>query len=70
MKFGLGQAIPRVEDERLITGGGRYTDDNSFPNQVRGVVVRSPMAHARIVSLDTSEAAAARGSSRSTRPTI
>ena len=27
MKFGVGQAIPRIEDPRLVTGKGRYTDD-------------------------------------------
>ncbi len=56
MKFGMGQAVPRFEDPRLLRGGGRYTDDINLPGQARGYVLRSPHAHARIVSIDTSEA--------------
>ncbi len=61
MKFGLGEAVPRVEDERLITGRGRYTDDIDLPGQTRGVVLRSPFAHARIKGIDTAAARAAPG---------
>lgn len=52
MKFGMGQAIPRWEDPRLITGGGRYTDDHAVPNMARAYFLRSPHAHARIRSVD------------------
>jgi carbon-monoxide dehydrogenase large subunit len=52
MKFGMGQAIPRWEDPRLITGGGRYTDDHAVPNQARAYFLRSPHAHARIGAID------------------
>ncbi len=52
MKFGMGQAIPRLEDPRLLTGGGRYTDDHVVPNMARAYFLRSPHAHARIRSID------------------
>ncbi|MEZ5903750.1 MAG: hypothetical protein R3C69_01055 [Geminicoccaceae bacterium] len=60
-KFGVGQPVRRVEDQRLVTGRGRYTDDISIAGQVHGYVVRSPHAHARIRSIDTSAAAQAPG---------
>jgi len=54
MKFGLGQgqAVPRTEDPRLLTGRGRYTDDFVLPRLAHAYVVRSPHAHARIRSID------------------
>ena len=61
MKFGIGQSAPRVEDWRLLRGEGRYTDDIDLPGQARAYVVRSPYAHARIVSIDTAEATGAPG---------
>ena len=61
MKFGIGQSAPRVEDWRLLRGEGRYTDDIDLPGQARAFVVRSPYAHARILSIDTEEAARAPG---------
>ena len=60
-KFGVGQSVRRVEDQRFITGSGRYTDDIDLPRQVHGCVVRSPEAHARIAALDISAAKAAPG---------
>jgi len=57
MKFGMGQAIPRIEDPRLLTGSGRYTDDHAVPNMARAYFLRSPHAHARIRSIDTKAAA-------------
>ena len=60
-KFGLAQPVRRVEDLRLLKGGGRYTDDIHLPNEVTGVVVRSPHACARILSVDTTSAAAMPG---------
>ena len=47
-KFGIGQAVERVEDSRLLTGRGRYTDDIDLDNQAYAVVLRSPHAHADI----------------------
>jgi carbon-monoxide dehydrogenase large subunit len=60
-KFGLSQSVRRVEDPRLLTGRGRYTDDISMPGEAVGVVLRSPHAHARITALDTSAALAVPG---------
>ncbi|MPZ41451.1 MAG: molybdopterin-dependent oxidoreductase [Rhizobiales bacterium] len=60
-KFGIGQPVRRVEDQRFITGRGSYVDDIDLPRQCYGVVVMSPHAHARIVNIDTSKAAAAAG---------
>jgi len=52
MKFALGQAVPRTEDPRLLTGRGRYTDDFALPRLAHAYVLRSPHAHARIRSVD------------------
>ena len=60
-KFGIGQAVKRTEDLRLLSGQGRYTDDMSLPNQAQAFVLRSPYAHARITSLDVTAAKAAPG---------
>jgi aerobic carbon-monoxide dehydrogenase large subunit len=60
-KFGIGQALTRREDQRLITGTGQYIDDLSLPNEVHMVFLRSPHAHAHIVSIDTAPAKAAPG---------
>ena len=47
---------PRVEDDALVRGGGRFMDDPSLPNTAYAVFVRSPHAHARVVSVNTEEA--------------
>ena len=60
-KFGIGQAITRREDQRLLTGTGKYVDDVPLKNQTHLVFVRSPHAHAKIVSIDTSAAKSAAG---------
>jgi carbon-monoxide dehydrogenase large subunit len=52
MKFALGQAVPRTEDPRLLTGRGRYTDDFVLPRLVHAHVLRSSHAHARIRAID------------------
>lgn len=57
----IGQPLPRVEDRRLITGAGRYTDDISAPGQVWAAFVRSPYPHAEIAGIDTAAAAAMPG---------
>jgi carbon-monoxide dehydrogenase large subunit len=61
MKFGVGQSPRRVEDERLLTGRGRYTDDFQPEGTVYGVTVRSPYGHARILGIDTADARAMPG---------
>jgi carbon-monoxide dehydrogenase large subunit len=60
-QFGVGQGIARVEDQRLLTGHGRYTDDAHAPGAARMYVLRSPHAHAEIARLDTSAARRAPG---------
>jgi carbon-monoxide dehydrogenase large subunit len=60
-KFGIGQPVRRVEDQRFITGRGRYVDDIDLPRQTIGVLVMSPHGHARIKKIDTSKAAKADG---------
>ncbi len=61
-KFGIGQSTTRVEDPRLLTGGGRYTDDTRLEGKAaRAYVLRSPHAHAAIRKLDTAAAKAAPG---------
>jgi carbon-monoxide dehydrogenase large subunit len=54
----VGQAIRRKEDPPLITGRGRYVDDIRLPGTLFAAIVRSPHAHARITSIDASEAQA------------
>jgi aerobic carbon-monoxide dehydrogenase large subunit len=61
MKFGIGQPIRRLEDVRLLTGKGRYQDDQTLHRQTWCVFVRSPHAHARIRSIDTAAAKEAPG---------
>ena len=60
-KFGMGQAVRRVEDERFITGAGTYVDDLQLDNMAHAAFLRSPYAHAEITAMDTSEAEAAPG---------
>jgi carbon-monoxide dehydrogenase large subunit len=59
--YSLGQPVARFEDMRLLRGGGRFVDDVQLPGTVYGHVLRSPHAHARIVSIDTRKARAADG---------
>lgn len=60
-QFGIGQPVRRKEDVRLLTGKGQYTDDVNFDGQTWAAFVRSPQAHAKILSIDTSAAKAAPG---------
>src|SRR5262245_66323206 len=53
---GMGHARKRVEDARFIRGAGHYIDDINLPGQLWLDIVRSPYAHAKIKSIDTSEA--------------
>ena len=52
----VGQRITRKEDQRFITGKGRYTDDIVIPGQAHAVMVRSPLAHAIVKGVDTAAA--------------
>lgn len=58
---GIGARVARKEDKRFITGKGRYTDDMVVPGMKHAVFVRSPHAHAKIKSIDTSSASAMPG---------
>lgn len=60
-QFGIGQPVRRKEDVRLLTGGGCYTDDIDLPGQAHLAILRSPHAHARILSIDVEAARAAPG---------
>ncbi|MFF4043052.1 aerobic carbon-monoxide dehydrogenase large subunit [Streptomyces sp. NPDC001816] len=54
---GFGR-MPRKEDARFVRGHGTYVDDVRLPGMLHGAILRSPLAHARIVSIDTSAAEA------------
>ena len=58
---GIGQPVRRLEDLRLLTGRGRYSDDVGVPGQAYAVMVRSPHAHAVIRAIDAHAAEAAPG---------
>lgn len=60
-EFGIGQPLNRFEDQRLLSGNGRFIDDVSLPGQARAYLVRSPHAHARILKVDLAAAHAAPG---------
>ncbi|HUG76321.1 MAG TPA: xanthine dehydrogenase family protein molybdopterin-binding subunit, partial [Burkholderiales bacterium] len=60
-RFGASRSQKRLEDDRLLLGKGLYSDDRELPSQAWLVLVRSPQAHARIVSVDLKEAASAPG---------
>src|SRR5689334_17693480 len=58
----VGQSIPRVEDSALLTGRGRFIDDLGVrPGTLHAAFLRSPHAHADIVSIDVTKALAASG---------
>src|SRR3981081_1139375 len=59
--YAIGQSVPLFEDLRLVRGGGRYVDDIVLPGLAYGHVLRPPHAHARIRSIDVSQAKAAPG---------
>jgi carbon-monoxide dehydrogenase large subunit len=58
MRFGAGQSVKRLEDQRLLTGKGQFIDDKPEEGALWLHVLRSPHAHAKIVSIDTKAAAA------------
>jgi carbon-monoxide dehydrogenase large subunit len=57
----VGSPIERIEDARFLTGRGQYVDDLSFEGMLHAVIVRSPLAHGRIRSIDKSAALARPG---------
>lgn len=60
-QFAFGQSVTRTEDPRLLTGRGNYVNNVNLHRQAHGFVLRSPYAHAKILSMDTSAAKAAPG---------
>ncbi|MGC2083882.1 MAG: xanthine dehydrogenase family protein molybdopterin-binding subunit [Bradyrhizobium sp.] len=61
MRFGAGQPVKRLEDQRLVTGKGHFIDDKPEDGALWLHVLRSPHAHAQIVSIDTNAARAIAG---------
>ena len=59
-KFGSSQPVTRIEDQRFLTGAGRYTDDIAPADALRAFVLRSPVAHGTF-TIDTTDAKAAPG---------
>lgn len=57
----IGKNMKRVEDPRLLTGKGKYLDDVVLPRMAHAALLRSPYAHAKIKSIDTSKASALPG---------
>src|SRR5438067_7551068 len=57
----IGASVPRLEDLPLVLGQGLFAADVNFPSQLHMRVVRSPVAHGRIVALDVANASAAPG---------
>src|SRR5258705_1626224 len=57
----FGQALPRIEDRKLLTGRGCYVDDIDLPGITHGILVYSNHAHARIKSIDVTQALRAPG---------
>jgi carbon-monoxide dehydrogenase large subunit len=57
----IGRAVRRKEDARFLMGAGQYTDDVTLPRQTHAYFLRSPHAHAKIRSIDTSRARQAPG---------
>ena len=58
---GIGHSLKRVEDARLIEGQGNFLDDIALPGMLYMALVRSPVAHARVKSVDTAAASAVEG---------
>jgi carbon-monoxide dehydrogenase large subunit len=57
----IGRSLKRREDQRLLTGQGQFVADLVLPRTLHAVLVRSPFAHARIRSVDVSDAIAMPG---------
>ncbi len=57
VKFAVGQSVPRLEDQKLLRGSGRYADDVRPDACAHAFVLRSPHANARLLALSTSAAA-------------
>jgi aerobic carbon-monoxide dehydrogenase large subunit len=58
---GVGHSVKRIEDDRFIVGAGNYLDDIELPGMLHMAIVRSPLAHATINSIDSTAASAVDG---------
>ena len=58
---GIGHSVKRAEDDRLIQGAGNFLDDIVLPGMLHMAIVRSELPHAKILSIDSSEAEALDG---------
>ena len=56
MKFGIGQPLKRLEDDKFLTGNGLYNDDINLNNQVYMYILRSPHAFAKIININYQKA--------------
>src|SRR3989442_15726717 len=61
LKGFVGESIKRIEDDRFVRGKGNYVDDIRLPGMLHMAILRSPFAHARVNSIDTSRAQALPG---------
>jgi aerobic carbon-monoxide dehydrogenase large subunit len=61
LRFGAGQPVKRLEDQRLLTGKGQFIDDKPDDGALWLYLLRSPHAHAKIVSIDATVASAMNG---------
>ena len=61
MKFGISQPVTRKEDERFLTGNGRYIDDATPENALFAQFVYSPIAHGKILAINVDEAKSSGG---------
>src|SRR5262249_22161548 len=57
----IGRSVRRIEDARLLRGGGHFVDDFVLPRLLNACFVRSPVAHARLLGIDTRKARALPG---------
>ena len=57
----IGWSVPRIDAREKVTGATKYTADIDLPETLWGTALRSPLPHARIVSIDTSKALAVPG---------
>ena len=52
MKFGIGQSVKRIEDNKFLIGAASYTDDLNFDDQAYMYILRSPCASAKIAKIN------------------
>ena len=57
----FGASVPRREDSRLLTGASRFVDDIALDGMLHAAFVRSPHAHARLISIDSAQARGVEG---------